>query len=97
MTCCIEPLDDMLRLPSNVLELFQSSMNWHDDISVPSSLYLVERGLYYNTSFNGTLKFSLKDGPVIEIPNEELAQPLRGIDPNGLRVLESNITAMNIP
>ena len=96
MTCCVEPLDDMLRLPSNVLELFQQSTNWQDDISVPNSLYIVERGLYYNTSFNGTLKFSLKDGPVIEIPDYELAQPLRGIGPNGVRVLESNITAVNI-
>jgi hypothetical protein len=96
MTCCVEPLDDMLRLPSNVIELFQSSMNWHNDTSVPNSLYIVERGLYYNTSFNGTLKFSLKDGPVIEIPDYELAQPLRGIDPNEVWVLQNNITAVNI-
>jgi hypothetical protein len=96
MTCCIEPLDDMLRLPSSVLGYFQSSTNWRDDISVPDSLYIVERGLYYNTGFNGSLKVSLKNGPVIEIPNEELAQPLRGIDPNGRKVLDSNITAVNI-
>jgi hypothetical protein len=96
MTSCIEPLDDMFRLPSNVLTSFQTSTDWRDDISVPSSLFLLERGLLYNTSFNGTLKFSLKDGPVIEIPTEELAQPLRGLDPNGMKVLDSNITSVNI-
>jgi hypothetical protein len=57
---------------------------------------MVEHGLLYNSNFNGTLIFSLKDGPVIEIPNEGLSQPLRGIDVTGRRILQSNVTVVNI-
>jgi hypothetical protein len=96
MTCCIEPLDDMFRFPEPVLGLFQQSTNWRNDVSVSNSLYLVERGLLYDSSFNGTLIFSLKDGPTIEIPNEELSQPLRGIDLTGRRILQNNVTVVNI-
>jgi hypothetical protein len=96
ITSCVEALDDMFRFPEDVLNGFQQYTNWHNDVSVSNSLYIVERGLFYNSGFNGTLKFSLKNGPVIEIPNEELAQPLRGIDPTGQRVLQSDVTVVNI-
>jgi hypothetical protein len=38
----------------------------------------------------------LKNGLVIDIPNEELSQPARGIDPTGERVLQNNVTVVNI-
>jgi hypothetical protein len=63
---------------------------------ISNQLYIVEPGLVYNTSFNGTLRFQLKNGPTIEIPSEELAQPVRGIDPTGKRVLQNNVTVVNI-
>jgi hypothetical protein len=52
--------------------------------------------LYYNTSFNGSLIFTLQDGFVVEVPQYELAVPVRGLDPKGQRVLQSNITVVNI-
>ena len=87
----------MFRMPRNVLESFQKYTGWTNDSSlVPNNLSIVEPGLYYNTSFNGTLRFTLKGGLVVEIPNEELAYPLRGIDVNGKRVLQNNVTVVNI-
>lgn len=87
----------MFRLPPNVFEAFQTSTQWINDTSLVSpELYIVEPGLYYNTSFNGSLIFKLPDGLEVEIPNYELAGPLRGIDRNGQRVLQNNITAVNI-
>ena len=62
---------------------------------VPSDLYVVEPGLNYDTPFNGSLIFTL-DGLEVEIPAYEMAGPLRGIDQNGKRVLQENVTAVNI-
>jgi hypothetical protein len=56
----------------------------------------VEPGLYYSSPFNGTLRFAIKDGPVIEIPLDELAQPLRGLDPTGKMTLQNNVTVVNV-
>lgn len=56
----------------------------------------MEPGLYYNTSFNGSLIFTLADGLEVEIPAYEMAGPLRGIDSSGQRVLQNNVTSVNI-
>jgi hypothetical protein len=88
--------DNLFRLPSTVLELFQKSTGWTNDTLVPTDLYIVEPGLYYNTSFNGSLIFTLKGGLEVEIPAYEMAGPLRGIDTSGQRVLQNDITAVNI-
>jgi hypothetical protein len=97
MISCIEPLDRLFRFPENVLDFFQQNTGWQNDPSLVSNqLYIVEPGLTYNSSFNGTLRFTLKNGPVVEIPTGELAQPLRGIDQTGKRVLQNNVTVVNI-
>jgi hypothetical protein len=38
----------------------------------------------------------VQNGPVIDIPNEKLSQPARGIDPTGKRILQNNVTVVNI-
>jgi hypothetical protein len=80
-----------------VLDQFQLVIDWHSNPSlVLDQVYMVEPGLYHNSSFNGTLIFSLKNGPVVEIPTRELAGLVRGIDPSGKRVLQPNIAVINI-
>ena len=97
MISCIEPLDNLFRLPGTVTDLFQEHTGLRNDPSLVSNeLLVVEPGLTFNSSFNGTLRFTLKNGPVVEIPNEELAQQLRGIDQTGKRVLQNNVTVVNI-
>jgi hypothetical protein len=89
--------DNLFRFPTNVLQAFQSSTQWINDTSLVSpQLYIVEPGLNYNTTFNGSLIFTLEGGLEVEIPNYEMAGPLRGIDPNGQRVLQNNVTTVNI-
>jgi hypothetical protein len=80
-----------------VLDSFQKNTHWTNNTPLLSNqLFVVEPGLYYSSSFNGTLKFTLKNGLVIEVPNEELSQPLRSLDPSGKKVLQSNVTVVNI-
>jgi hypothetical protein len=80
-----------------MLDVLQRSTGWINGTSLVSpELYIVEPGLYYNTSFNGSLIFTLADGLEVEIPAYEMAGPLRGIDSNGQRVLQNNVTSVNI-
>ena len=87
----------MFRFPSNVVEQFQTSIGLSNDSSLVSpQLYIVEPGIYYNTSFDASLVFTLAGGLEVVIPSHELLGPLRGIDQNGMRVLQSNVTMVNI-
>jgi hypothetical protein len=87
----------LFRFPSNVIGLFNTSIGLKNDTSLVSpELYIVEPGIYYNTSFNGSLVFTLAGGFEVEIPSYELAGPLRGIDQTGKRVLQSDVTMVNI-
>lgn len=79
-----------------MLEQFQLATNWSNHTSVAEDLYVVEPGLYYDSDFNGTLKFSLQGGLDVEIPNKEMAWPVRGLDATGKKVLQDNITVVNI-
>jgi hypothetical protein len=61
-------------------------------------IQVIEPGLFYpaDVGFNGSLIFSLNNGLEVEIPNWELQHPLKGIDPSGAIVTQSNITEVNI-
>lgn len=87
----------MFRLPGSVIEIFQASTGWKNNTSLVSpELYIVEPGLNDNNSFNGSLIFTLNGGLKVQIPSYEMAGPLRGIDPTGHRILQSNVTTVNI-
>jgi len=89
--------DNLFRLPAQQLQAFRRETHWINDSSaVSDQIYIVEPGLYYNTGFEGSLIFTLQDGFVVEVPQYELAVPVRGLDPNGQRVLQSNVTVVNI-
>jgi hypothetical protein len=87
----------LFRFPSNVIAQFQTSIGLNNDSSLVSpQLYIVEPGIYYNTSFDASLVFTLAGGLEVVIPSHELVGPLRGIDRNGTRVLQSNVTMVNV-
>jgi hypothetical protein len=90
--------DELLRLPQTLLQAFQESTGWSPNTKADPNLLVVEPGLYYElaNSFNGSLVITLSDGDVVVIPNEELSNPLRGIDANGKRSLNTNISMVNI-
>lgn len=69
---------------------------WNENTKLSEDMIVVEPGLYYNSLFNGSLKFSLEGGLSVEIPAEELSWQARGIDTKGARVLDKNTTVVNI-
>lgn len=85
-------------MPPTVLQLFKEHTGWKAATTVDSDLLVTEPGLLYPTSvgFNGSLIFLLNNGLEVEIPNDELQHPVRGIDVNGTRILQENITEVNI-
>jgi hypothetical protein len=87
--------DNLFRFPQTVLQAFQTVTG---NTTADPNLYIAEPGLNYPqmTGFNGSLIFTLNDGYEVEIPNDELSNPLRGIDTNGARVLQPNITEVGI-
>ncbi|KAJ9644545.1 hypothetical protein H2201_000319 [Coniosporium apollinis] len=95
---CIEPYDNLFRMLPYVLDDFRQNTDWSNDTVVPNDLYVVEPGLLYpsNVGFDGSLVFSLEDGWDVEVPNEELQHPLRGLDADGQMQLRNNTTEVNI-
>jgi hypothetical protein len=85
-------------LPQTTLQSFQEVTGWSSDFTVGPNLVIDEPGLYYpqTKGFNGSLIITLSTGLKVEIPNEEMTNPLRTIDVDGARVLQSNITEVNI-
>ena len=90
--------DNLFRLPQTALQAFQVHTGWSPNTKADSNLLIVEPGLYYEpaNSFNGSLVFTLNDGREVVVPNEEMTNPLRGIDTNGARVLDTNISVVSI-
>ncbi|ERF72359.1 hypothetical protein EPUS_06115 [Endocarpon pusillum Z07020] len=95
---CIEPYDNLFRLPTFALDLFKQHTQWTSDTTEDPELLVPEPGLLYpsSTGFNGSLLISLNNDFEVEIPNAELQHPLRGIAANGTRVLNNNITEANV-
>jgi len=89
-------------LPTNVHELFQESSGWSAQTVSDPSILVLEPGLIYPNypnstgGFNGSLIVTLNNGFQVEIPNYELQHPLRGLAANGSRVLNPNITEVQI-
>jgi hypothetical protein len=85
-------------LPQSTLLTFQRETGYNSNTESDPNIFVVEPGLYYTypNRFNGSLIFTLNGGLEVEIPNEELSTPLRGLDQNGKRVLQPNITEVNI-
>ena len=81
-----------------MLSQFQSATNWSSDTSISDDIKVIEAGLYYNASLNlsPTLIFSLNGGLEVEIPADDLVGPVRGLNKSGARVLQNNITVVNI-
>ncbi|KAF7510332.1 hypothetical protein GJ744_006828 [Endocarpon pusillum] len=95
---CIEPYDNLFRLPTFAFDLFKQHTQWTSDTTGDPELLVTEPGLFYpsSTGFNGSLLISLNNDFEVEIPNAELQHPLRGIAANGTRVLNNNITEANV-
>lgn len=90
--------DNLFRFPSSILMNFMFRTGALNDTSlIRTDLRPIERGLLFGSdTFNGSLKFSLNNDFEVEIPNYELTWPLRGIAPNGTRVVQTNLTEVAV-
>src|SRR4051812_24904741 len=90
--------DNLFRLPTFALDLFKQHTEWKSETTGDPELLVTEPGLLYpsSTGFNGSLLVLLNNDLEVEIPNDELQHPLRGIAANGTRVLNDNITEVNV-
>ncbi|CAG8681214.1 10840_t:CDS:2, partial [Acaulospora colombiana] len=96
---CIEPYDVLFRFPERTLRAFAQETEFaNGTLPDPSEFYIVEPGITYpsDIGFNGSLKFTLDNDFVVEIPNEELVHPLRGIARDGTKTLMTNTTEINV-
>ncbi|KAE9381151.1 hypothetical protein N431DRAFT_476046 [Stipitochalara longipes BDJ] len=96
---CVEPYDNLFRLPPTLLQIVQQKTSWSADTETDPNLFVVEPGLLYPQSmgFNGSLIIKLEGyDNEVEIPNYELSQPLRGLAANGTQVLNTNLTELKI-
>lgn len=86
------------QFPLSTLQIFQRETGYNSNTKSDPNILHSEPGLYYphTNHFNGSLIFKLNDGLEVEIPNEELSNPLRGLDSNGEIALQPNITEVNI-
>lgn len=111
LTACIEPYDNLFRLPSEDIQVIQGAFERVTGYSgalspVPNSpdlgLYDLEPGLIYPNlanstgSFNGSLVMTLNGNFTVEIPHYELQRPLRGLAANGSRILNDSFTELQI-
>jgi len=85
-------------LPLSALLIFQRETGYNLNFESYPDIIVLEQGLHYpdTNRFNGSLIFKLNGGLEVEIPNDELSNPLRGLDPNGKKILQPNITEVNI-
>jgi hypothetical protein len=111
LPACIEPYDNLFRLPSNLIEIVEGiygSATGYGGATTPipdpadPSILDLEPGLIYPYLSNSTAKFAptmsitLNNNFSVEIPWYELVQPLHGLAPNGSRVTNTNFTEVQI-
>lgn len=103
---CIEPYDNLFRLPSpdlqDVLAMF-SQVGTNDTGTVQPSqyadLYNLEPGLVYPRSagnFSVSMEITINDGQTVTIPSYELVRPLRGLDADGRQIVDTRFNEVQI-
>ncbi|KAK4652735.1 hypothetical protein QC762_500605 [Podospora pseudocomata] len=107
ITVCVEPYDNLFRLPSETLSALLGYVNQTTEQRthlVPVTEYAdelvnLEPGLVYRRSsgeFNAALRFTINDKMTVEVPFHELQRPLRGLDSNGAAVLNTSYNELQI-
>ncbi|KAL6708796.1 hypothetical protein ACN47E_002203 [Coniothyrium glycines] len=98
-SACIEPYDNLFRFSQIGLRNFKDATGWSQKTSYDSDdLFVPEPGLLYPAaaSFNGSLKFTFRNGFTVTLPNSELQQPLRGLDKAGSYASEPSLAEVKI-
>ncbi|KAK0654968.1 hypothetical protein B0T16DRAFT_292522, partial [Cercophora newfieldiana] len=100
---CIEPYDNLFRMPGPILDqfrtLFQETTGFSGGHVRPSEyhngLLNIEAGMVFPTppeQFNASLRLTLNYNLTVDIPWHEFQQPLRGLDATGKPAVDTNYT-----
>ncbi|KAK3349008.1 hypothetical protein B0T25DRAFT_546981 [Lasiosphaeria hispida] len=107
LEACIEPYDNLFRVPQAVLDTFQSAFKevtkFTGERVQPSeyknALLNLEPGIVFPKDagdFNATLRFTINYNQTVDIPFYELLRPLRGLDQKGKVVVEEKYNEVQI-
>ncbi|KAK0729628.1 hypothetical protein B0H67DRAFT_3482 [Lasiosphaeris hirsuta] len=107
LDACIEPYDNLFRVPQAVLDTFQTvfkqATKFSGDSVQPSeyqsSLLNLEPGIVFPKDagdFNATLRFTINYNQTVDIPVFELIRPLRGLDSKGKVVVNEKYNEIQI-
>lgn len=106
INACIEPYDNLFRLPDETLSTLRDYVNQIAGSRVKflgpgeysKRLVNLEPGLVFpaGVDFNATLRFVINDNMTIDVPHYEFQRPLRGLDENGTIVLDPSFHELQI-
>jgi len=93
--------DNLFRVPKNTLDQFKGLLKGPlvDPATYKSSLLNVEPGIVFSkdtADLNATLRFTINYTQTVEVPFYEVQRPLRGLDPNGVPVVNSEYNELQI-
>ncbi|KAK1753202.1 hypothetical protein QBC47DRAFT_53940 [Echria macrotheca] len=104
---CIEPYDNLFRMPGNALDQFREFLHQNTkltgDTVLPATykdtLLNLEPGIVYPKDagdLNATMRFTINYNQTVEIPFYELQRPLRGLDVNGSVITDQDYNELQI-
>ncbi|KAM7192338.1 hypothetical protein V8F20_008929 [Naviculisporaceae sp. PSN 640] len=107
MDVCIEPYDNLFRMPDTKVVLFTGLVQKFtgkslDTIGVKdyqNELLNIEPGIVYPSdfgNFNISLRITINNSLTVEIPPHEFQRPLKGLDKTGKPVVDMEKTEMQI-
>ncbi|KAK0649778.1 hypothetical protein B0T16DRAFT_324696 [Cercophora newfieldiana] len=101
LLACVEPYDNLFRMPKNYLTQFQALLK--GPLVEPSSysdrLLNLEPGIVYRkdaADFNATLRFTINYNQTVEVPFHEVQRSLRGLDKNGAVIVDPDYNELQI-
>jgi hypothetical protein len=101
LPACVEPYDNLFRMPKNLLGQFKDLLKGTlvEPSAYADKLVNLEPGIVYRkdtTDFNATLRFTINYNQTIEVPFYEVQRSLRGLDANGVVVVDPDYNELQI-
>jgi len=106
LSVCLEPYDNLFRLPypdlQDIITMFSNASAEKAtpvDSSQYQGLYNLEPGLVFPSSvsnFSLSLEITMDNGQTVIIPSHELIRPLRGLDTNGIQIVDTRFNEVQI-
>jgi len=102
LSACIEPYDNLFRMPENLLGQFQRLLGGSlvEPKEYADKLFNLEPGLVYRkdsgADLNATMRFTINYNQTVEIPFYEVQRSLVGLDTNGSVLVDPDYNQLQI-